>query len=101
MRMAARAGELFSDTGLTRFRIRFVTGRGTAFSEPVSMTTLPGAATGLTASVRGATVDLAWTLPEQPEGETVSELQVHYRPSTMRLGWWVTAKLPVDATSHV
>ena len=71
-------------TGLTAgtsysFRIRLATSSGDADSDAVSADTLvaPNPATGLTASnVTYTTVDLSWTLPEQPEGVTVSAVEV-------------------------
>ena len=61
------------------FRIEIVTSSGSAESDAVLADTLvaPNAATGLTASnVTYTTVDLSWTLPEQPEGVTVSAVEV-------------------------
>ncbi len=58
----------------------------------------PLAATGLTAS--GATrtsLELAWTLPEQPDGVTVTDVQVQREAGG---SWSTVATLAADATSH-
>ena len=93
-------------TGLTAsttysFRIRLVTNSGSADSDTVSADTLaaPRAATGLTASnATPTTVDLSWTLPEQPEGMTVTRvllLQQAADDSRTKI-----TPLAADATSH-
>ena len=83
------------------FRIEIVTSSGSAESDAVLADTLvaPNAATGLTASNETyTTVDLSWTLPEQPEGVTVSAVEV----LQLRSGRDVTvvATLSADATSY-
>ena len=93
-------------TGLTAstsysFRIEIQTSGGNARSDTVSADTpvAPKAATGLTASnVTHTTADLSWTLPEQPEGVTVSAAEV----LQLRTGRDVTvvATLSADATSY-
>ena len=93
-------------TGLTAstsysFRIEIQTSGGNTRSDTVSADTpvVPKAATGLTASnVTHTTADLSWTLPEQPEGVTVSAAKV----LQLRTGRDVTvvATLSADATSY-
>ena len=79
-----RVATLYTVTGLTAgtsytFRIRLVA-NGYADSETVSTTTLGGSLNpvgGLTASNSTATtIDLAWALPTQPAGVTVTGLEV-------------------------
>ena len=57
-------------------------------------------ATGVKASsATQTTVDLAWTLPEQPERVTVRAVEVQ-RQEVDELGWSAEATLPADAASH-
>ena len=86
------------------FRIEIVTSSGSAESDAVLADTLvaPKAATGLTESnVTYTTVDLSWTLPEQPEGVTVSAVEVVQLLDLLDYGEDATvASLAADATSH-
>ena len=61
-------------------------------------TPAPLPATGLTASHSGATaIDLAWALPTQPAGVTVSGLEVQQQSAG---SWTTVASLGAGATSH-
>ena len=96
----------YTVTGLTAgtsytFRIRNVTGTGNADSQTVSTTTLGGSlnpAGGLTASnPTRTTIDLAWALPTQPAGVTVTGLEVQQQSAG---SWTAVASLDATATSH-
>ena len=108
-------------TGLTAdtaysFRIMLLTSAGQTNTLPVSASTLAAnalvanAATGLAASnVTKNSVDLAWTLPSQPEGVSVTRVEVEHRALSgeivdrypaWRSRWYSPASLPADATSH-
>jgi len=83
------------------FRVRLVTNSGNVDSEIASWSSTrpyPESATDLTASnATQTTVDLAWTLPEQP-GVTVSAVEVQW---TLADDWnWSTESLAADAASH-
>ena len=95
----------YTVTGLTAgtpytFRIRLVA-NGDADSETVSTTTLGGSlnpAGGLTASnPTPTTIDLAWALPTQPAGVTVTGLEVQQQSGD---SWTSVASLDADATTH-
>ena len=92
--------ELTPSTSYT-FRIRLVTDSGNADSETASTTTLGGSlnpAGGLTASNPTATtIDLAWALPTQPAGVTVTGLEVQQQSAG---SWTTVASLGATATSH-
>ena len=61
-------------------------------------TPAPLPATGLTASHSGETaIDLAWALPTQPAGVTVTGLEVQQQSAG---SWTTVASLGADATSH-
>ena len=90
-------------TGLTantsyRFRVTLETSHGNVRSASVKVKTASvDAATGLSASnPTHTTVDLAWVLPEQPDGVTVNGVEVQ-RGGT---DWTTLATLAADATSH-
>ena len=93
-------------TGLTagttyNLRIRLVTSSGNADSDVVSADTLaaPNPATGLTASnPTQTTVDLAWTLPTQASGVSMTGVEVQQQGSDN--AWTTVATLAADATSH-
>ena len=83
------------------FRIRLATSSGDAASDAVSARTLAAVnpATGLTASnATWTSVDLSWTLPEQPEGVTVTGVVVRQQAAD-ESGTWITG-LAADATTH-
>ena len=101
-----RMPTLYTVTGLTAgtsytFRIRLVAGRGNADSETVSTTTQGGSlnpAGGLTASNPTATtIDLAWALPTQPAGVTVTGLEVQQQSAG---SWTTVVSLGATGTSH-
>ena len=83
------------------FRVRLVTNSGNVDSEVASWSSTrpyPQGVTDLTASnATQTTVDLAWTLPEQP-GVTVSAVKVQHWETGWTLGTDDT--LAADATSH-
>ena len=92
----------YTVTGLTAgtsytFRIRNVTGTGNADSETVSTTTMGGSlnpAGGLTASnPTPTTIDLAWALPTQPAGVTVTALRCSSSPATRGPRWRRSASM--------
>ena len=85
-----------------RFHIRTVTSDGDAYSDPVSATTTAPSTSLSVSNVSGTTVDLAWTVPEPPEGVTVTGVEVRRRTPSMPRGWWHPASgtLSADATSH-
>ena len=93
-------------TGLTAgtaysFRIRLVTNSASADSDPASATTLaaPKPASGLSVSnATQTTVDLAWTLPAQGSGVTVTGVEVQQKAADQ--SWSTVATLAADATSH-
>ena len=96
----------YTVTGLTAgtsytFRIRLVAGTGNGDSETVSTTTLGRSlnpAGGLTASnPTPTTIDLAWALPTQPAGVTVTGLQVQQQSGD---SWTAVASVDADATAH-
>ena len=96
----------YTVTGLTAgtsytFRIRNVTGTGNADSGTVSTTTLGGSlnpAGGLTASNPApTTIDLAWALPTQPAGVTLTGLEVQQQSAG---SWTAVASLDADATTY-
>ena len=79
------------------FRVQITTSNGSADSDTVSVTTLaaPEAATGLTASnATQTTIDLAWTLPAQGAGVTVSAVRVQQQSGA---AWSTVATLDADA----
>ena len=84
------------------FRVRLVTNSGDVDSTVASWSSTrpyPRGATELTASnATQTTVELAWTLPEQP-GVTVSAVKVSWSSANERHGWSEEA-LAADATSH-
>ena len=92
-----------------RFQVRAVasgvTGAATAWVEGVPSapptpepTPEPLAATGLSASnPTRRSLDLSWTLPEQPAGVTVTDVQVQREADG---AWSTVATLAADATSH-
>ena len=93
-----RAGTTYS------FRIRVdVAGGGRAYSQPVSTSTLesPKSATSLGAYGTGrlTETELRWTLPAQPAGVTVENVEVHAMSDGMP-PWTTVATLAPDATSH-
>ena len=83
------------------FRVRLVTNSGNVDSEVASWSSTrpyPKGVTDLTASnATQTTVDLAWTLPEQP-GVTVSAVKVYLYPVNERS--WSEETLAADATSY-
>ena len=86
------------------FRVRLDTSWGAAASAPVETSVpvaaaAPSPATGLAASnATATTVDLAWTLPAQSAGVTVTAVEVQRQGSD---GTWSTvATLAADAASH-
>ena len=93
-------------TGLTAgtaysFRVRLNANSEYAVSDAVSATTLAAAnpATGLTASgATQSTVDLSWTLPTQPEGVSVTGVEVQQQAADE--SWTAVATLASDATTH-
>ena len=91
-------------TGLTgetaySFRVRFLTTDGSVDSESVSATTLVGPipVPGLTASIGTEAITLSWTVPEQPEGVTVTGVKVLQE---VEAAWSTVATLAADATSY-
>ena len=83
------------------FRVRLATSGGNADTDAVSAATLaaPNPATGVTASSTAqTTVDLSWTLPEQPEGVSVTGVEVQQQAADE--SWSTNATLADDATSH-
>ena len=66
---------------------------------PILTIVLPAPATGLEASnATGTTVDLAWTLPDQPDGVTVTAVEVQRQAADET--WSTVATLAADAASH-
>ena len=103
-----RVATLYTVTGLTAgtsytFRIRLVpnSSADSVDSETASTTTLGRSLNpvgGLTASNSTATtIDLAWALPTQPAGVTVTGLEVQRQSDD---AWTTVASLGTDATSH-
>ena len=116
----------YTVTGLTEvrrytYRIRLITnGQGHADSQPVTISKIPNPRppTGLAASnATSSTVDLSWTLPEQPEGVSVRGIRVWQevdqepepRPSSSHsptafdfphTAWLSSTMLGADTTSH-
>ena len=96
----------YTVTGLTAgtsytFRIRLVANNGDADSEMVSTTTPGGSlnpAGGLAASnPTPTTIDLAWALPTQPAGVTVTGLEVQQQSGD---SWTTVASLGAGTTTH-
>ena len=93
-------------TGLTAgtsysFRVRLATSSGNADSDAVSTSTLaaPNPASGLAASnPTQTTVDLAWTLPTQPSGVSVTGVEVQQQGADD--AWSAVTTVASDATSH-
>ena len=78
------------EDGTTEYHVRF------GLDAPPS----PVAASGLSATNPTQTsVDLAWTLPEQPAGVTVTGVEVHEANSEVTWAWVVT-RLAADATAQ-
>jgi hypothetical protein len=88
------------------FRVRLVTDNYHADSEVVSWTStqeLPNRPTGLTASnATQTTVDLAWTMPEQPAWVTqaADEFWIDVQQREADETWSTVATLAADAESH-
>ena len=82
-------------------RIRLVANRESADSEAISLAA-PNPATDLAATAGATTVELTWTLPEQPAGVTVTGVEVQQGSGRTRatLTWTTVATLAADATAH-
>ncbi len=97
----------YSHGGLTsgttkHYRISAINALGAgAPTDAVSASTLalPKPATGLAASnPTQTTIDLEWSLPEQPEGVTVTSVEVERQGADE--SWSTVATLAADATAH-
>ena len=82
-------------------RIRLVANHESADSEAISLAA-PNPATDLAATAGATTVELTWTLPEQPAGVTVTGVEVQQGSGRTRatLTWTTVATLAADATAH-